>query len=116
LRRAIELGVTIAAGNDGGAPLTHPGDIVDELEVYVELGMTPVQALASATIHTAKLFGLADSGLVEVGHRADLQIVSGDPLSSVSALRRPDMVIAGGRKFEAGHISSLINFDPRGAR
>jgi imidazolonepropionase-like amidohydrolase len=116
LRRAIELGVTIAAGNDGGAPITHPGDIVDELEVYVELGMTPVQALASATIHTAKLFGLADSGLVEVGHRADLQIVSGDPLSSVSALRRPDMVIAGGRKFEAGHISSLINFDPRGAR
>jgi imidazolonepropionase-like amidohydrolase len=102
LRRAIELGVTIAAGNDGGAPLTHPGDIVDELEVYTELGMTPLEALASATINTAMLFGLADTGLVEAGNRADLLIVSGDPLSSISALRRPDVVIAGGRKFEPG--------------
>ena len=97
LRRAIELGVTIAAGNDGGAPLTHPGDIVDELEVYVELGMTPQDALASATTATAALFGLADVGLVEPGHRADLLIVSGDPLTSIDALRNPDVVVAGGR-------------------
>ncbi|HEX2154211.1 MAG TPA: amidohydrolase family protein [Acidimicrobiia bacterium] len=97
LGRAIELGVTIAAGNDGGAPLAHPGDIVDELEVYVELGMTPLDALASATINTAKLFGLADTGLVEAGHRADLVVVSGDPLLSVTSLRQPDLVIAGGR-------------------
>lgn len=97
LRRAIELGVTIAAGNDGGAPLTHPGDIVDELEVYVELGLTPLQALASATINTAALFGLDDTGLVETGQRADLLVVDGDPLESVGALREPDMVIAAGR-------------------
>lgn len=100
LERAIELGVTIAAGNDGGAPLTRPGDIVDELEVYTELGMTPLDALASATINTAKLFGLADTGLVEAGHEADLLVLSGDPLLSVSALRQPDLVIAGGRLFE----------------
>jgi imidazolonepropionase-like amidohydrolase len=106
LRRAIELGVTIAAGNDGGAPLTHPGDIVDELEVYVELGLTPLEALASATTKTAELFGLADTGLVEVGHRADLLIVSGDPLKSVSALRRPDVVIAGGRMLEPRVIAN----------
>lgn len=97
LRRAIELGVTIAAGNDGGAPLTHPGDIVDELEVYVEMGMTPQDALSSATTATATLFGLADVGLVEPGQRADLLIVSGDPLSSISSLRNPDVVVAGGR-------------------
>ncbi|MCI0545184.1 MAG: amidohydrolase family protein, partial [Actinobacteria bacterium] len=64
LGKAIEIGVTIAAGNDGGAPLTHSGDIVDELEVYVEMGMTPQQALASATTSTADLFGLHDVGLV----------------------------------------------------
>ena len=97
LRRAIELGVTIAAGNDGGAPLTHPGDIVDELEVYVELGLTPLEALASATTNTAALFGLDETGLVETGQRADLLVVDGDPLESVGALREPDMVIAGGR-------------------
>ena len=97
LQRAIEMGVTIAAGNDGGAPLTQPGDIVDELEVYVEMGMTPQRALAAATTATADLFGLADVGLVEAGQRADLLITSGDPLETVSALRNPEMVIAGGR-------------------
>jgi imidazolonepropionase-like amidohydrolase len=102
LGRAIEKGVTIAAGNDGGAPLTHPGDVVDELEAYVELGMTPQQALASATIATATLFGLEDTGLVEAGRRADLLVVDGDPLASVAALRRPDLVIAAGRLHEQG--------------
>jgi imidazolonepropionase-like amidohydrolase len=102
LGRAIEKGVTIAAGNDGGAPLTHPGDIVDELEVYVELGMTPQHALASATVGTAALLGLDDTGLVEPGQRADLLVVDGDPLASLSALRRLDVVVAAGTVHEGG--------------
>jgi imidazolonepropionase-like amidohydrolase len=97
LRRAIELGVPIAAGNDGGAPLTHPGDIVDELAVYVEMGMSPLEALTSATTSTARLFGLGDVGLVEAGYRADLLGVQGDPLSSIDALRSVQVVISGGR-------------------
>jgi imidazolonepropionase-like amidohydrolase len=100
LGKAIELGVTIAAGNDGGAPITHPGDIVDELEVYVELGMTPAAALAAATVNTAALFGLVDTGLVDVGQRADLLVLTGDPLASIANLRHPDIVIAGGAVFE----------------
>ena len=103
LRRAIEIGVPIVAGNDGGAPLTHPGDIVDELEIYVEMGMTPVQALASATTAAAELFGLSDVGLVEPGQRADLLVVDGDPVESVGALRDPELVIAGGRVVWPGH-------------
>jgi imidazolonepropionase-like amidohydrolase len=97
LRRAIELGVPIAAGNDGGAPLTHPGDIVDELEVYVEMGMTPLEALASATTSTARLFRMGNAGLIEAGYRADLLGVDGDPLSSIGALRSVQIVVAGGR-------------------
>lgn len=108
LGKAIEMGVTIAAGNDGGAPITHPGDIVDELEVYVELGMTPTAALAAATANTASLFGLVDSGLVEAGQRADLLVVSDDPLRSIAALRHPDVVIAGGR------VVDLHSIDYRG--
>jgi len=100
LGKAIEMGVTIAAGNDGGAPITHPGDIVDELEVYVELGMSPAAALAATTVNTAALFGLVDTGLVEVGQRADLLVLAGDPLASVANLRHPDIVIAGGSMFE----------------
>lgn len=106
LGRAIAIGVTIAAGNDGGAPLTHPGDIVDELEIYVEHGMSPQAALASATVNTARLFGLADTGLVEEGGRADLLVVDGDPLQSLSALRRLERVVAAGRLVETGRSAN----------
>ncbi len=96
LEAAIEAGVRIAAGNDGGAPLVPMSDVVDELELYVRHGMTPLAALASATSVTAGLFGLDDVGLVEPGQRADLLVVERDPLASVSALRGPAIVLRAG--------------------
>ena len=77
--------------------MTHPGDIADEVDVYVEMGMSPLEALTSATTSTARLFGLGDVGLVEAGYRADLLGVQGDPLSSIDALRSVQVVISGGR-------------------
>ncbi|MEP6637780.1 MAG: amidohydrolase family protein [Chloroflexota bacterium] len=97
LEPAIRAGVRIAAGNDGGAPLVPMGDMVDELELYVRHGMTPLAALASATTVTAALFGLDDVGLVEAGQVADLLVLEGDPLASVGALRGPVQVVRGGR-------------------
>lgn len=96
LEAAIRAGVRIAAGNDGGAPLVPMGDVVDELELYVRHGMTPLAALDSATRVTAALFGLDDVGLVEVGHVADLLVLGGDPLASVGALRDPQVVLRAG--------------------
>ncbi len=96
LEAAIRAGVRIAAGNDGGAPLVPIGDVVGELELYVQHGMTPLAALASATTVTAQLFGLDEVGLVEVGHRADLLVIEGDPLVSIGALRAPAAVLLGG--------------------
>ena len=96
LEAAIRAGVRIAAGNDGGAPLVPMGDIVGELELYVRHGMTPLAALASATTETARLFGLDDVGLVEIGQRADLLVVEADPLADVAALRGPAAVLAAG--------------------
>ena len=93
---AIQAGVRIAAGNDGGAPLVPIGDMVGELELYVQHGMTAQAALASATTATAALFGLADVGLVEAGHVADLLVLDGDPLASISALRSPRSIVRGG--------------------
>lgn len=101
LEAAIKAGVRVAAGNDGGAPLVPIGDMAGELELYVEHGMTPLQALASATTVTAALFGLDDVGLVEAGHAADLLIVDSDPLTSVGALRSPAAVIRRGRPIGA---------------
>jgi imidazolonepropionase-like amidohydrolase len=96
LEPAIRAGVRIAAGNDAGAPLVPIGDMVDELELYVRHGMTPITAIESATTVTAALFGLVDVGLVEEGQIADLLVLRGDPLESVQALRDPVQVIRAG--------------------
>lgn len=97
LEPAIRAGVRIAAGNDGGAPLVPMGDMVDELELYVRHGMTPLAALASASTMTAELFGLPDVGLVEPGQVADLLVLDSDPLASIGALRDPVQVLRAGR-------------------
>jgi imidazolonepropionase-like amidohydrolase len=104
LEAAIRAGVRIAAGNDAGAPLVPIGDMVDELELYVRHGMTPIAALASATTVTAALFGLLDVGLVEVGHVADLLVVGGDPLDSIAALRDPIEVFRAGAPVLTGTL------------
>ena len=97
LRDAIRAGVKVAAGNDGGAPLVQNGEMVAELQLYVDHGMTPLQALASGTTVTAELFRLTDVGLVEPGYAADLLVVDGDPVASVAALEAPRLVIQAGR-------------------
>ena len=96
LEDAIRQGVRIAAGNDAGAPLVQIGDMVDELELYVKHGMTPLGALASATTVTAGLFNLDDVGLVEAGYVADLLVLASDPLESLEPLRTPVQVFRAG--------------------
>ncbi len=93
---AFTSGVLIAAGNDGGAPLVHIGDMASELAWYVALGMHPRDAIASATINDARLFRLDRTGYVEPGWVADLIAVRGDPLADIGALRDPAFVMARG--------------------
>src|ERR1700686_4866680 len=58
-----------------------------ELELLVRCGISPAQALAAATAEPARVFGLADRGRVAAGQRADLVLVSGDPLTDITATR-----------------------------
>jgi imidazolonepropionase-like amidohydrolase len=81
--------------------------MVGELELYVEHGMNPLEALASATVVTAELFGLTDVGLVEEGQLADLLILDGDPVESIGALRSPVAVIIAGRPI-AGTVEPIL--------
>lgn len=101
LVRSLELafanGVEITAGNDGGAPLVSPGEMAAEVELYVRHGLTPLRALAAATSANAKLLGLADVGLVEVGYVADLLVLEDDPVEDIRALRRPLLVLREGK-------------------
>lgn len=79
LRRAVDAGVRVAMGTD--APLYPHGRNADELELLVEHGMAPADALHAATLSAAELMSVdGELGSLEPGKRADLVVVDGDPL------------------------------------
>lgn len=98
--RAVRKGVKIALGTDvGGFPWTGPQGIhqAKELEYYVQYGMTPLQAIQSATSVAAELLGQgANLGTVAAGRFADIIAVAGDPLQDVTELQRVKFVMKGG--------------------
>jgi imidazolonepropionase-like amidohydrolase len=80
--------VSILAGTDAGNPGTAPGaSLHGELEYLVEAGLSPLQALVSATSANATAFRLADRGRIAPGLRADLVLVNGDPTEDIRATR-----------------------------
>jgi imidazolonepropionase-like amidohydrolase len=87
LKRA---GVDILAGSDVSEPipslggLAHGASLHHELQLLVEAGLTPVEALRAATSTPARRFGLNDRGRIVNGARADLLLIDGDPLSRIS--------------------------------
>jgi imidazolonepropionase-like amidohydrolase len=97
LRRAIHDGVKIAMGSD--AVFTGFGENTRELERFVEAGMTPAQAIASATTTAAALLDRdRQLGAVAPGYFADIVAVDGDPLADITALTHHVVwVMKGGR-------------------
>ncbi|HXG90429.1 MAG TPA: amidohydrolase family protein [Vicinamibacterales bacterium] len=94
-KAALDAGVTICFGGDVGV-YAH-GDNVRELELMVDYGMRPLQALQSATSVNARLFHLENRlGSVKAGLLADLIAVEGDPTKDISALRKVKLVMKGG--------------------
>jgi imidazolonepropionase-like amidohydrolase len=89
LRRLREAGIPILAGGDFGHQWTRHGSYAAELQRYVELaGMTPVEAIHTATRNMGPAAGLA-TGQVREGFLADLLAVDGDPAADVTVLQRP---------------------------
>jgi imidazolonepropionase-like amidohydrolase len=95
-RKALAAGVKIAFGTDvGGFPWSDP--IAQEFARMVEFGMTPMQAIQSATSKGADLLGeRGELGVVAPGAYADLVAVRGDPLRDVNELKRVGFVMKGG--------------------
>jgi imidazolonepropionase-like amidohydrolase len=98
-RKALRAGVKIAFGTDmGGIPWSEP--IAQEFPREVELGMSPMQAIQSATSRAAELLGMAGRiGVVREGADADLVAVRGDPLADVARLADVAFVMKGGKVF-----------------
>ncbi len=94
-KQALDAGVTIANGSDMGV-FAH-GDGAREIELLVEFGMKPAEALRSATSIAAKTLRLDDRlGTVRPRLQADLIAVEGDPARDIKALRRVKLVMKGG--------------------
>ena len=101
-------GITIVAGTDMG----FPGySVFRELELYVESGLTPMQAIQTATITPAKVMK-ADkiTGSVETGKRADIIIIDGDPLQNIRNIRNVQTVIKDGNIYDPVALHQVAGF------
>ncbi len=95
-RRAMKAGVKIAFGTDAGG-FDWKVNPAKEFSSMVKFGMTPAQAIRSATIVAAELLGMKDSlGTIEAGKLADIVAVPGDPLADISVMEKVDFVMKGG--------------------
>ena len=95
LQRAIERGVPIAFGTDAGV-FPH-GENAGEFGIYVQLGMSALDALRTATIHAADLLDTPDRGRLAEGMLADVIAVPGNPLDDIEVTRDVRFVMLGGR-------------------
>ncbi len=103
-------GVPIVAGTD----MAVPGHSLHrELELYVQAGMTPIEAIRAATLEPARAMGLDhDSGTLRPGLRADVLVVDGAPLVRIADTRNVRLVIAAGRRYEPAPLWRSVGFTP----
>ncbi len=96
-QRALKKGVKIAFGTDVGGFAWTRINQAQEFHYYVEYGMTPLQAIRTATSGAAELLGCADRlGTIEAGKLADLVAVAGDPLADITRLDHVGFVMKEG--------------------
>jgi hypothetical protein len=103
-------GVLILAGTDLGNPLLVPGvSLHQELELLVEAGLTPLEALRSATLNPARFLAATDSlGTIESGKLADLVLIEANPLENIANTRKIAAVVLDGRYFDRRALDDLL--------
>ena len=112
LKQAVDEGLLVVAGTDTGVPGVS---LPRELELYVAGGMTPLQAIRTATSMPARAMKLEkDVGPIETGKRADLLVLTADPLASISNVRSLRWVVTNGRLYDPASLWKAAGFTPRG--
>ncbi len=103
-------GIPIVVGTDQ----TVPGHSVHrEMELYVEAGFTPMEALQSATIVSARAMRLdREAGTIEPGKRADLVVLGANPLDNISNIRKTERVMQGGVFYDCAALWKSVDFLP----
>ncbi len=109
--KAQRAGVPILASSDASFAnpwLFHGFSLLDELDLYVTIGVTPREALYTATVAPPRFFDLADQdGTIATGRRADLVLLDANPLKDLATLRRPRAVIVGGRVLDRQALDAM---------
>ena len=110
VERMHRAGVPIAAGTDTPISFAAPGySLHSELEMLVRAGLSPLEALRSATLRPAEFFGLAsEMGTVEEGRLADLVLLSKNPLDDISNTRSVEGVVSKGVFLSRDALGALV--------
>ena len=105
-----KAGVPILAGTDTGNPFCFPGfSLHEELALLVIAGLTPVEALRTATLNPARFFGLDKTlGTIEQGKIADLVLLNANPLEDIRNTQRINAVISNGRLFDRKALDKML--------
>jgi cytosine/adenosine deaminase-related metal-dependent hydrolase len=110
-RELKEAGVKLLAGTDAPQPFVFPGfSLHEELQLLVQSGLTPLEALRTATYNPAEFLGALDSlGTVAKGKLADLVLLDGNPIVDIRNTKRISAVIANGRLFDSAARAQLLS-------
>ncbi len=110
LRRLHAAGIPVIAGTDQAIP---GYSLHRELELYVEAGFTPLEAMQSATIQAARALGVeSESGTLEVGKRGDVLLLDADPLQDIHNSLRVWRTVASGTVYEPSPLWRAVGFVP----
>jgi imidazolonepropionase-like amidohydrolase len=103
-------GVRLLAGTDIGNPFLFPGfSLHDELELFVQAGLTPLEALKTATVNPAKYLGLSSSlGTIEKGKVADLVLLEANPLANIRNTQKIAAVVVNGSYISKPDLQKMV--------
>ena len=116
LRKQLPLlqqsGITLMAGSDAAALNTYvyPAEsLIQEVEIFQESGMTPLQILQAATLNGARYFGITNqTGAIDPGKDADLVLLADNPLEDIRAVRKVQAVVTHGKFYDRKAIDGLL--------